>query len=96
MYGLQEDFPWAVFSLDDEVYEDAARDAYQDECAHSDKEDGRYYYHEDYEEWKGYRDLARLRPYDVAFGEVAAWQLELKLNNIGRAFLLMDKHLSDG
>jgi hypothetical protein len=94
VYGLRKDFPWADFSHDEEVYEEAAYEAYQEECGHWDKEDGRYYYHESYDEWKGDRSDNRLRPYGDSFGEVALWQLELTLNDVGRAFLLMDKHLS--
>ncbi len=94
MYGLRKDFPWADFSHDEEVYEEAAYEAYQDECGHWDKEDGCYYYHESYEEWKGDRRDNLLRPYDVSSGELALWQLELTLNDVGRGFLLMDRYLS--
>jgi hypothetical protein len=94
VYGLRKDFPWADLSHDEEVYEEAAYETYQEECGHWDKEDGRYYYHESYEEWKGDRRDDRLRPYGDSFGEVALWQLELKLNDVGRAFLRMDEYLS--
>lgn len=94
VYGLQTNFPWADFSIDQDAYEESEDEAYTEECGHYDKEDGQYYYHESREEWNSGRDSGVLRPYEIASGELALWRLEMSLNDVGRSFLLMDKFLS--
>jgi len=69
--------------------------AYNDECGIWDSEDGRYIVHtEDYSDWQ--RGMASVRPYTVESGEVALFQLQLTLNEIGSAYLSLEKYLTDG
>lgn len=52
--------------------------------------------HEETYDWAepGYGE--GLRPYENASGEVDYWRLELTLNELGRAFLVVDRFASDG
>ncbi|MGZ4753421.1 MAG: DUF4365 domain-containing protein [Acidimicrobiia bacterium] len=51
---------------------------------------------EDHDEWASERDPGALRPYTNAAGEVDYWRLELTLNTLGKAFLLVDDFASRG
>ncbi len=87
-------FPWAEISLDDETYDQHDHERWDLECGVWDSEDGCYIMHtQTFEEWSQARiSKGDLRPYDDD-GEVAHWRLELNLNDLGRAFLLLDDHL---
>ena len=88
-------FPWADISVDEELYEQYDRDAYDEECGIWDSEDGRYImYTEEYDEW--HSGMAQIRPYTVDSGEVALFQLELRLNETGKAYLALEKYLTEG
>jgi hypothetical protein len=88
-------FPWADLEVDHEVYDDLDEDAWNEECGVWDSEDDRYIFHtEEYEDWLS--RMAQIRPYEVASGEVALFQLELTLNEIGNAYLSLENYLSRG
>jgi hypothetical protein len=83
--------PWAEVELHAETYEEADEDLYDEEAGHYDREDDLIWHHESYEDWLAGKDRPALRPYANAAGEVDSWRLELKLNDVGRAFLLIDQ-----
>jgi hypothetical protein len=87
-------FPWADLSLDEDTYDSHDEDAWTEACGIWDSEDKCYIMHtKSFEEWRE-RLPAGLRPYQEG-GEVAAWRLDLTLNELGRAFLVVDQHLAD-
>ena len=62
------------------------------ECGVWDSEEGGYIMHtKSFSEWFE-PGPSGLRPYDED-GEVAHWRLELTLNDIGRAFLQLNRYL---
>ena len=69
--------------------------AYEVECVIYDNEGDRFVT-EDYDEWRAGRRWAELRPYANAAGEVDFWRLELTLNELGRAFLVVDQFAREG
>ena len=89
-------FAWASVGLHEETYDDAEYDQYKEECLFEDNEGFRMY-RESYQEWRSGRQWPRFRPYaDDYGGEVEYWRLELTLNDLGRAFLLVDSFAKDG
>lgn len=82
--------PWADVVIHEESYDEADRQEWEAECVHTDKE-GYQFESESYEDWHKKFDDVGLRPYSNSFGEVDHWQLELVLNDLGRAFLLVDE-----
>jgi hypothetical protein len=89
---LPEFFAWADLDLDEEVYEDYDYQQFELECGAWDSEDQRYYVFEDFGEWRDRYFQPGIRPY-MDDGEFAHYRLELKLNDLGRAFLVMDEFL---
>ena len=88
-------FPWADLSVDEEFYENSDEEAFDNACGIWDGEDKRYIGHtEDFSEWRS--GLPELRPYEIAGGEVAMYRLELQLNEVGKAFLMLDRFLDTG
>lgn len=86
-------FPWAKLEIDEYLYEDRDEDAWNEACGIWDSEDGRYIMHTT--SLREFRDElgAGLRPYEVG-DEVASWQLELTLNDVGKSFLVLDRYLT--
>lgn len=82
--------PWADVVLHEETYDEADHDAWEAECVHYDNEGFRYV-SQSYEDWYRKFEEAGLRPYGNGAGEVDFWRLELVLNDLGRAFLLVDE-----
>jgi Domain of unknown function (DUF4365) len=92
---LPELFPWATLSVDEATYDAADEDAWTLECGIWDSEDKEYIGHTTtFAEWRAGRVSDVLRPYEEN-GEIAYWRLELDLNDLGRAFLTVDDHLSE-
>ncbi|MDN3264290.1 DUF4365 domain-containing protein [Streptomyces sp. CSDS2] len=81
-------FAWADVHLHEETYDEADYDQFQLECAVWGEDET--FYTESYGEWRRDRFPESLRPYSDD-GEVAFWRLELSLNELGRAFLAVDK-----
>jgi len=90
-------FAWAEVTPHEETYDDADQDAFEDECVVVDGEGDRFET-EEYSEWAARRaeHLPRLRPYANEAGEIDRWRLELTLNELGEAFLLVDRFASRG
>lgn len=88
-------FAWADVGLHAETYDDAAHDQWESESL-IDEGDGDTFAIESYEDWQSRRSLQPLRPYANGAGEVDFWRLELTLNELGRAFLLVDRFATEG
>jgi hypothetical protein len=88
-------FAWADVSVHEETYDEAEHDDYEAECLIYDNEGDRFFT-ADYDEWRAGRQLDELRPYANAYGEVDYWRLELTLNDLGTAFLVVDKFAMKG
>ena len=85
-------FPWADLSVDEDLYDIHEQTEWDIECGAYDKETDTYLFHsKTFSEWRA--DKPPLRAYEVAQGEVARWRLEFALNDLGRAFLTIDRHL---
>jgi hypothetical protein len=83
-------FAWANVDIHEDTYQDAEYDDYLAECSFVDREGDRIFT-EDFESWQIHRSAAGLRPYAHEANEVDCWRLELTLNDLGRAFLLLDE-----
>lgn len=88
---LPELFPWGDVGIHEETYDDADHEQYEQECVTVDSE-GDEFYSMDFQEWRDLRRPDELRAYgESGNGEVALWRLEVELNDVGRAFLLVDE-----
>jgi len=83
-------FPWAEFSIDEEFYEEYDEQNFLLDYGIYDKEDGKYNVFGDFEEYRNL--LPKIRPYSCD-GEVASYRLIIALNEIGKAFLIIDTYL---
>jgi hypothetical protein len=88
-------FAWADVDVHEETYDEAEYDQYQAECVIYDNEGDRFVT-EDYDEWRQGLLARGLRPYANAACEVDYWRLELTLNDLGKAFLVVDKFATKG
>jgi hypothetical protein len=88
-------FAWADVTLHEETYDEAAHDLYETECVIIDEEGDRFET-DTYTEWAAGRPLTQLRPYVNEMGEVDRWRLELILNDLGKAFLVVDGFATTG
>jgi hypothetical protein len=91
---LPEVLSWADITVHEETYEDADRDAWEAECIIWDEDDR--FETESFADWTRGRDPGRLRPYADIAGEVDLWRLELHLNALGEAFLIVDDFARGG
>ncbi|MDQ6879386.1 MAG: DUF4365 domain-containing protein [Candidatus Dormibacteraeota bacterium] len=87
-------FPWADVSLHEETYDEADREQYEAECVFYDE--GDRIVTQNYDEWANGRRVTDLRPYANEAGEVDRWRLELTLNQLGKAFLIVDEFATGG
>jgi hypothetical protein len=88
-------FAWADVSVHEETYDEAEHDEYEAECVIYDNEGDRFVV-EDFDEWRSGRLTRGLRPYANAAGEMDYWRLELTLNELGKAFLVVDRFAMEG
>lgn len=88
-------FAWADVAVHEETYDEANHEEYQSECVIEDKE-GDSFVTQEYEDWLESQNWEDLRPYTNAAGEVDYWRLELTLNDLGRAFLTVDRFATKG
>ena len=92
-YGVKELaealFPWATAVVDEDFYETYSEieDDWEDELSRAVARDNGI------ETPK--RDPTEVYPYAEAAGEVVSYRLELRLNDLGHAFLKVSSHLSD-
>jgi len=82
--------PWADVVLHEETYDEADYEAWEAECVRYDNEGDRLVF-QDYEGWKAEQAWEGIRPYANFAGEVDSWRLELKLNRLGEAFLIVNE-----
>lgn len=87
---LPELFPWGNVHIHEETYDGAEWEQYRQECVSFDGEDE--YFSMEFEDWRSLFRSDDLRPYEeTAGGEVERWRLEVSLNDVGKAFLLIDE-----
>ena len=85
-------FPWANFSADEDFYEESDRNIWRQYNCYYDKEDGEWLVVGDtFEEFR--KKLNPMRSVDY-LGEIAEYMLILSLNELGKAFLNVDKFVS--
>lgn len=81
-------FPWCHPVIDGEFYEEngdgSDEEDWREALSRATDEDNGIYYHE---------DTDAIYPYTEAAGEVEYYRLELKLNELGRAFLVVSDHI---
>ncbi|HTZ44784.1 MAG TPA: hypothetical protein VMB79_13055, partial [Jatrophihabitans sp.] len=87
-------FAWAAIDVHEETYDAAEHDDYEAECSIWDE--GDQFFTETFDDWRRSRLAQGIRPYSNAAGEVDYFRLELTLNDLGRAFLVVDKFATEG
>jgi hypothetical protein len=86
-------FPWANISVDEDFYDDYDKEQFcLDNAYYDDEEDEWIYDYKDLEYYK--KRLPEIRPY-LEDGEVAYYRLILELNDLGNAFLVVDRFLRE-
>ena len=83
-------FPWAHVEVHAETYDQA--DGWEwdpDDSVYNEETDQLEYGRA--AEWDSHTGASGLRPYANAAGEVDRWRLELRLNDLARAFMLVDE-----
>ncbi|MDO4233098.1 MAG: DUF4365 domain-containing protein [Lautropia sp.] len=90
---LQDTFPWAEFSGNEEAYRDHLKPAWAADHIHHGPE-GEYYESESFDDW--YKRQAKKPLLPVTDGEFITYDLTLKLNKLGKAFLTVDDYLKGG
>lgn len=86
-------FPWADFNIDEDFYEPYDDSIHISETGHFDGGD-LVMTSISLTEWR--RAQPKIRPYDVLAGELAQFRLEMRINELGSAFLLLDRYLETG
>lgn len=97
-YSLEEAIstiiPWADFELDIDAYRDFQESEWCNECyMGKDPEDGEIYYSQSFESW--YKTPTETFVPISDDGETQGYRLFLKLNDIGRSFIILSKYLDD-
>lgn len=87
-------FAWAEATVHAETYDDAEWDQYEAECSIWDE--GDQFFTESFDEWRYSLIETGIRPYANSAGEVDHFRLELTLNELGKAFLIVDKFATEG
>ena len=86
--------PWANFEVDEDAHRDYMESIWADECYMGyDKEDDPYHYSQPFNEW--YQSPQGIVPCGSDGGEVEHYRLTLSLNEIGEAFLIINKFLTE-
>jgi hypothetical protein len=95
--ALPEMFPWANLHVDDDALDDHDEDEWMEETGIWDSEEKGYIGNvEDFDKWRASRYPGdELRAYGESAGEVAHWRVWLKLNDLGRAVIALERHLSE-
>ncbi|WP_422750512.1 DUF4365 domain-containing protein [Micromonospora sp. WMMD1219] len=88
-------FAWADAHVHRETYDGTEYDQYRaDCCIWSDEHE--VFAAVPFEEWNRGLDAERIRPYRNGGGEVDFYRLELTLNELGKAFLVVDRFATKG
>ncbi|MYZ34984.1 DUF4365 domain-containing protein [Streptomyces sp. SID4917] len=88
-------FAWADAHVHPETYDGTEYDQYRADCSIWDDE-YEVFAAVPFEEWKRGLDTERIRPYRNGGGEVDFYRLELTLNELGKAFLVVDRFGMEG
>lgn len=88
-------FAWADAQVHPETYDGTEYDQYRADCCIWDDE-YEPFAEVPFEEWKRGLDTHRIRPYRNGGGEVDFYRLELTLNELGKAFLVVDRFVMEG
>ncbi|MBR7830655.1 DUF4365 domain-containing protein [Actinospica sp. MGRD01-02] len=87
-------FAWANADVHAETYDEAEYDQYEAECSVWDEDD--QFFTETFDDWRQTLIARGIRPYRNGAGEVDFFRLELALNELGKAFLVVDRFAMDG
>jgi len=87
-------FRWADVRVHEETYDEADREQFEEECVIYDE--GDRFEMVGFRDWVAEQGQRGLRPYANSFGEVDYWRLELTLNGLGKAFLVVDRFATKG
>ena len=87
-------FRWADVSVHEETYDEADSEQFEEECVIYDE--GDRFEIMSFREWVAEQGQRGLRPYANSFGEVDYWRLELTLNDLGKAFRVVDGFATKG
>lgn len=91
---LNQTFSWAEFYIDDEVREKYLNELYESECyGHYDKEEDQVIYTQDYDEWLEEQVFPDIIPYENHYNEAIEYRFRVKLNELGKAALLVLDHV---
>jgi hypothetical protein len=82
--------PWADFEMDIDGYREHMEGQYEIECSRYDKEDDTTYYIESFEDY--YEEPKGVVPIEEGL-EIDLYRVVLKLNDLGKAFLVIAKYL---
>ena len=82
------------FCIDEPFYKGYDEDNYREECGVWDAEQGEYIiFTESFSEWASRSIPKGIRPYKLD-GTVACWRLEFTLNELGKAYVKVNKYLT--
>jgi hypothetical protein len=87
-------FAWAYAHVHQETYDELEYDQYKADCCIWTEEAELFAV--PFEEWRRGLDTGRIRPYRNGGGEVDFYRLELTLNELGKAFLVVDRFAMEG
>ena len=88
---LADVFPWAHLSVDDDVYEEEEHQNFEEAEGIWDKEEEAYFIDEDdFLHWRA--SLPSIRPLLDIAGEVDRYRLLIDLNDVGKAFTVVDEY----
>jgi hypothetical protein len=87
-------FPCADLDVDADLYADESELWKLEESVYDSEESRAILVGIGFEEWRKFRGLTGLRPYEVEAGELARWRLVLDLNELGCSTLIVDDFLS--
>jgi uncharacterized protein DUF4365 len=87
-------FAWADADVHAETYDDVEYDQYEVECSIWDED--HQFFTESFDDWRRSLVASGIRPYANAAGEVDYFRIELTLNELGKAFLIVDKFATEG
>ena len=87
-------FAWADARVHQETYDESEYDQYKADCCIWTEEAELFAV--SFAEWRRGLDAERIRPYRNGGGEVDFYRLELTLNQLGKAFLVVDRFAMGG
>jgi hypothetical protein len=87
-------FAWADADVHEETYDEADCEHYTAECSRWDE--GDQFFTESFDDWRRPLVASGIRPYSNTAGEVDHYRLELTLNELGQAFLVVDDFATTG